>query len=393
MEGGVGAFTRHLGLNLVELGHEVHILTHRQARPKRERVRSTSVGEAWQKLYDINEPIESEEGLIIHGRFTRWNRQDNSTMADIAIRFGLDVVNIQYQAAAYNMRRAAINILPWRLKWVVPTVVTYHDLKVPYLFPKAGSLRNRVVRRMGRQAAGVIVTNQADEKVLSAEIETPIANIPIGSNIAVYPTNHIEVEEIREKHAVTEQDYLIGYFGFLHPSKGADTLIQALTQLPSNFHLLFIGGQTGSSDAETTSHFQTELQQLIDQNGLSERVHWTGFVPDRRVSAYLSTVDVVALPYQDGVSLRRGSLMAALAHGRPIISTQTETEEAALRHGHNLLLVPPGDPDSLASEIKGLAVTPQQGAALGLAAKETAARFDWSSISAETLRFYRSLID
>jgi hypothetical protein len=77
------------------------------------------------------------------------------------------VVNIQYQPAAYNMNSAAINFLPWRLKNVVKTAVTFHDLRVPYLFPKAGRLRQTAVNFLARSADGVIATNPADYQSLS----------------------------------------------------------------------------------------------------------------------------------------------------------------------------------------------------------------------------------
>src|SRR5574337_1193637 len=57
------------------------------------------------------------------------------------------VVHIQYQAAAYGMT-APIHLLPQYLRWRKPArrvLVTLHDLKVPYLFPKAGALRRHAV--------------------------------------------------------------------------------------------------------------------------------------------------------------------------------------------------------------------------------------------------------
>ena len=76
-----------------------------------------------------------------------------------------DVVNLQYQAAAYQMH-GAINLLPSQLAKHTRTVVTFHDLRVPYLFPKAGPLRWQAVLHMARSVHHVIVTNAEDEATL-----------------------------------------------------------------------------------------------------------------------------------------------------------------------------------------------------------------------------------
>ena len=148
-----------------------------------------------------------------------------------------------------------------------------------------------------------------------------------------------------------DDSVLLGYFGFLNATKGADTLITALSQLDDRHHLVFIGGQTGASDPDNNQTFLAGLRQQIERLGLGGRVHWTGFLSPGRVSAHLAAADLMVMPYRDGVSLRRGTLMAVLAHGRPLLTTApVATAPAALapelRHGENVWLVPPDDPDA-----------------------------------------------
>src|SRR5438105_13054936 len=55
------------------------------------------------------------------------------------------VVHVQYQAAAFGMT-LPVHLLPRYFRRRAPgrkVFVTFHDLKVPYLFPKAGRLRWR----------------------------------------------------------------------------------------------------------------------------------------------------------------------------------------------------------------------------------------------------------
>ncbi len=383
MEGGVGAFSQKLAQALAAAGHELHIITGSQAWPP----------DIKKKFQRVREPLDLGFGQI-HPYIKKWGLGELHKIVDIAIRQELELVNIQYQAAAYNMRSPAINALPWRLRGVAVTAVTFHDLRVPYLFPKAGRLRRTAVNFMARQADGVIATNPADYAALQrlAIGDSRLAQIPIGSNIEVYDATPQEITAARAELSLAAGDCLLGYFGFLNESKGADTLLRALADLPENVHLVFIGGRAGSSDAANNAAFLRQLDGLIAQLNLTRRVHWTGFVPARRVSAWLQAADVLAMPYRDGASLRRGTLMAALAHGRPLLTTTPAAPTPELAHGRNVWLVPPDDATALAAASQTLLNDPDLRQNLGREAARTAELFTWEKIAADTAVFFRQLL-
>jgi glycosyltransferase involved in cell wall biosynthesis len=381
LEGGVGAFTEQLARALHARGHEIHVITTKQARP----------ADAPRRPSALFEPVALDYGRL-HPRIGRWRWPSLSTVADVAVRHDLEIVNVQYQAAAYNMRAAAIHYLPWRLRGVAPTIVTFHDLRVPYLFPKAGRLREAAVRGLARHAAGGIATNAADLATLRGWTDAPLCRIPIGSNIDAYEPNHVEIAEVRQALALGEGDVLLGYFGFLNETKGADTLLDALARLDDRHHLVFIGGQTGASDPRNNEAFLRGLRAQIDALGLGERVHWTGFLSPTRVSAHLAAADLMVMPYRDGVSLRRGTLMAVLAHGRPLVTTAPAAPAPELRHGQNVWLVPPDDAASLARAVATLAADPARRAQLGRGAREVAGLFDWGRIAGLTADFYAEIV-
>ena len=325
-------------------------------------------------------------------RVGRWRWPSLSAVAEYAIRYDLEVINLQYQAAAFNMRGAAIHYLPWRLKGIAPTVVTFHDLKTPYLFPKAGGLRERMVRDLARRARGVIATNAADQRRLVEWGVSAARQIPIGSNIDAYRPNHVELEEVRTGLSLPGDAILLGYFGFLNETKGADALIEALAQLDDRYHLVFIGGQTGASDPDNNQTFLAGLRQQIERLGVAGRVHWTGFLSPQRVSTYLVAADMMVMPYRDGVSPRRGTLMAVLAHGRPLITTAPVEATPEFRHGDNMWLVSPDDPQGLADAIAALAAAPSLQARLGEGARELAQAYSWDVIAARTADFLAEVV-
>jgi glycosyltransferase involved in cell wall biosynthesis len=379
-EGGVGAFTQELARAFHHDGHEVHIISSRDTRPET----------AERTFRSRNEPVNLEFAQL-HPRLERWRWPSLATIVDIVLRSEVEIVNIQYQAAAYNMNSAAINILPWRLRGIAKCVVTFHDLRIPYLFPKAGFLRRSAVNFMARHADGVIVTNQADYETLRPLLTAPPAQIPIGSNISTYSPNLIEIAEVREQLGINDDDFLLGYFGFLNESKGAEILLSALAHIDSRYHLIFIGGQTGTSDPNNAAYL-LQMKQLITDLDLTDRVHWTGFLTDSRVSTYLQAVDLMVMPYRDGASLRRGTLMAALAHGRPLITTEPARPAPELKHKHNVWMVPSNDVPSLIRAIETLAGDPDLRYTIGQNARHTSSLFTWDKIAGQTIEFFKSIL-
>jgi glycosyltransferase involved in cell wall biosynthesis len=275
-------------------------------------------------------------------------------------------------------------------------VVTYHDLKVPYLFPKAGPVRTWVVETLARQCDAAITTNREDFEALAARLGAAPALIPIGSNITPRQPGAFAREDWRARWGVGPDGLLICFFGFINDRKGVDVLLRALQALAAeppggaNPHLLFIGGQTGASDPTNVAYL-AGIQALVAELGLEERVHWTGYVPDEEVSAGFWSADVCALPFRDGVSFLHGTFHAALVHGLPVVTTQPRLALPELVDGEQVLLVPPEDPQALAGAIRQLAANPDLRHKLGEAARALSRQFRWDTIAADTLALYQSL--
>ncbi len=379
LEGGVGDFSRELGIALREAGHELHILTTR--------------------TNDRQPGPAEEDGLLIYREITDWDRSAHANITRWINKLALDVVNIQYQAAAYQMR-GGINFYPraQKRRLSAPIVVTYHDLLPPYLFPKAGRLRQWSVRQLAQHADGVIVTNGDDYTALTTMMENslpPTRLIPIGSNIAPQLPAGYDRLAWRAARGISSEDLLIGFFGFLNRNKGVETLIDALGQLITSgvpAHLLFIGGRLGSSDS-TNARYADEIDALIREAGLSERVQRTGFITPSEVSAALLAVDICALPYRHGASLRHGTLHAALAHGKAIVTTTPKVDTPQLKNGVNIILVPPENPEFLASVIHALWENPQAREEIEQQAAQLAHDFSWERIAARTAEFFRTVHD
>ncbi len=379
MQGGVGDCTHELARALAACGVEAHVLTNAAASP------STCSG-----------------AIRVHPLVRRWDWGAIPTIGAIIRDTRPDIVHIQYQTAAFGMN-PAVNLAP-RLLRRTPFVTTFHDIKVPYLFPKAGPARQWITAELARASAAVVATNSEDYRALAQQVDGRASLIPIGSNIAPAPPAGYEREAWRSRLGVQPGSLLLSYFGFLNDSKGGETLVRALELLPEA-RLLMIGGRVGASDP-TNAAYLGRVQELVAELGLDARVIWTDFAPPQEVSANLLASDICVLPYRDGASFRRGSFMAALAHGLPIVTTmlpagpgpKTRTEKGGadslpeLVDGANVLLVPPDDSAALASAIARLRADVSLQARLKQGALGLASHFTWDKIAARHLHLYQRLL-
>ena len=424
LQGGVGDFTNELGKALTELGVEVSVITS----VKGQGARDKGLGA---RDKGLGLPLVTGH-LSLFPVIENWGWSGWRHIIQLLSDIRPDIINIQYQTAAYGMH-PAINLLPLRLR-LSPTlshtfhvsrftfhkvtsrsaeghpltVVTFHDLKVPYLFPKAGRLRWWVNLALARWSDAVIATNAEDFARLSAYscIRSP-SLIPIGSNINPQPPPDYDRERWRARWGLKPDDLLLSYFGFLNESKGAETLIHALARLvqreynlqstssfqppTSNLQLMMVGGKVGSSDPTNVAYLK-KVEGLIEELGLTDRVLWTGYTPQSEVSANLLASDICVLPYRDGASFRRGSFMAALAHGLAIVSTRPRVDVPELRHGENVLLVPPAAPVALAEAIASLAGDANLRRRLGEGAARLAKSFTWEKIAEKTKALYEEIL-
>jgi glycosyltransferase involved in cell wall biosynthesis len=333
------------------------------------------------------------------------NRWDWSSLRVIArsIRdWAPHIVNIQYQTGAYGMH-PAINLAPRLLTLFGRAgdspkfVTTFHDLRIPYLFPKAGPVREWVTRELASSSHAVIATDEQDYGRLKTWGVRRASLIPIGSNIPTVPPRDYNRAAWRAQLGVSGNELLLCHFGFVNALKGCDTLMRALAEIPGA-RLLMMGGQTGSSDP-TNVTFLAKIKELIADLGLSPRVLWTGFAPAEEVTANFLAADLCVLPYREGASYQHGTLMAALAHGRPIVTTRREKAGSPsasllpeLRDGENCLLVPADDATALAAAIRRAAASPSLCEHIRAGAGELALSFTWDRIVQDQRALFESLL-
>ena len=369
MKGGVGDYTRAIAVSLSERGHSVRVITDQRcvqldSHSSRPRVRPVvSTRWAWLDLWRVRR-----------------------ASAD------LDIVNIQYQAAAYGTMRPPVHFLPYVI--VPPAVVTFHDLLSPYLFPKAGALRERAIWSLARGAIGVVLTNAEDfHRCRHRERLPPLAEIPIGSNIPCAPPQSFSALTWRAQRGIGTDELLLGYFGFLNASKGGETLMHALAALRSDgmpARLVLIGDQSGSSDPTNTAYAQ-RADNLAQELGITNHILRTGYLTPPETSAALLSCDLMVMPYRDGVSFRRGSFLACLAHGRATVTTRPPLRPAGLRPRKNVMLARP-EAGVIAAAVRELHSDPALRKNIETGALRLSKQFEWPRIAERLEAFFEQTL-
>ena len=369
MKGGVGDYTRAIAIHLSERGHSVRVITDQRC-----------VQPDHHSGLPVVHPIVSARW----GWLDLWRVRIAST--------DLDIINIQYQAAAYGAMRPPIHYLPHIT--IPPTTVTFHDLRQPYLFPKAKGLRERAIWGLSRSAAGVILTNEEDfQQCQVQEGLPPLAKIPIASNIPCAPPETFSPSEWRAYHGIGTDEFVIGYFGFLNNSKGGEILMHALATLHANGlspRLMLIGDHSGSSDHNNTDYAQ-RVNNLARNFGIVNHILRTGYLAPADTSAALLSCDLMVLPYRDGVSFRRGSFLACLAHGRATVTTLPRVQLVQLRSHENVILTQP-NADAIARAILEVHSDPDLRQNIETGALRLSKNFQWSHIAEQLEEFYKDIL-
>ena len=156
----------------------------------------------------------------------------------------------------------------------------------------------------------VISPSESMVKILrELEVKSHIEVIPNGVDLQKF---HDAKPFPREQFGFTDQDILLVYAGRIAPEKNLSFLLQAfagIAQMLPNVYLLMVGGGK--------KQFEEEVQYLIGQLGIGNRVHSTGMISYDDIPSYLAMCDVFVTT---SVSETFGmSTVEAMSVGLPIM--------------------------------------------------------------------------
>ena len=203
----------------------------------------------------------------------------------------------------------------------------------------------------------------------------PTRHLPVGSN---FPDRADAREDERRSLGVGPGDFIVAFVDTGGGARLPEFVSSAVTRLATRFTNLYV--LVLGAHAVQPPGIPANVQ-----------VRLLGEMTADRFAASLSAADVFLAPYIDGVSTRRGSLMAALQHGVPVLGTVGPLTDSVLREAHDALrLVPVGEPDSFADMAECLALDAGERHRLGDEGRSLyRSCFDWPVIARELLAAVR----
>ncbi len=155
----------------------------------------------------------------------------------------------------------------------------------------------------------------------------------------------------------------------LYPRKGIDTLLRAVARVRSSVRGLQARIVGGGVDAP-------RLRSLARELDLGDAVAFFGDVADRAaIARHFREADLFCLPSRHETF--GFVFLEAMAAGLPVVAADAAAAPEVLRDVG--LLVPPDDPETLASAIEGLFADPQARARRGALGVARAAGFSWKT--------------
>jgi len=333
--------------------------------------------------------IKPLEGVTVTQLIESWNFASLFTLLDFFKKNKADIIHIQYPTQSYK-NKAMINIFPVFLKFFSPKtrlIVTMHDIATAHIFNKIRAIPFLLF------CDKIVLTVSEEKEYLAKKMpffRSKLEVIPIGSNIKPVRLESGEKKTIRQKLGVLDGETLISNFGYILPKKSLETLLHSLKILKeegAKVKIIFI-----SEFLPQENKYHASLKDLACKLNISDLIIWTGYCLEEDASRYLLSSDICVELYDDGVSYRRGSFLAALCHGLPVIVNAKGKLPDGLKDSENVITVPIKDAGKLAEAVKKLIASEELKAKLSWLAKEFSGVFSYENIAKKYFDLYNSVL-
>ncbi len=263
-------------------------------------------------------------------------------------------------------------------------LVLVHEMAAPYSWWPHRSFYAWAHRRMWRgwlrhaDALGISTGGWLENLQRRNPGDARFFLAPSPSNLPVVTVGGGHREQWRKELGLDEAGPVLGFFGTLGAGKQFEWVLSAWREVrlrQARTALVVIGGQPAADLS-------------LEERGW---IRGMGYVEPMEASRALQALDLLLLPFVDGVSERRSTFMAGLAHGVPVLTTLGPATGGLLRRGGYYRATPlsQGEFAAAAASLAGDAVAPGE---LGRAGRvHYEAHFDWPVLARGLLARLESL--
>ena len=357
--GGVESHVMGLSEGLINLGHDVEVVTSRYSRmPETEKIKGIKVTRLPQWINLYNTPVVT-------------------AIQEFVRRSHADVVHV-HSPPPFTERFAAKGAKDSQK----PLVVTHHcDLELKgFLGNMAVNLYQSFLGKYPLRVADRVISTTNSYATTSRSLwDVDVDVVPNAVDIDRFnPQN--KGNFIRDKF-VEEDEPLALFVGRLVPHKGIGILIRALEYL-QNGKLLIIGD----------GPYVNWVKQLTKKLNVEERVVFVGPISDYWLPAYYAATDVVVLPSTSRLEAFGIVGLEAMASGKPLVLSDIPGVRDVISSDEGFI-VEPLDPEAIAHALEKIWDYPENAKQMGLKGRERVVSiFSWKKVSKDVEKIFKEII-
>jgi glycosyltransferase involved in cell wall biosynthesis len=305
-----------------------------------------------------------------------------------------DILNPHVRAAtraAVECKRRTGTPVIWMCEdarnWEQPGYRPYYSAPVQFAFDQAmGLLERRVVREIDR----VVTLDHRVKTIIEHYYQRPAEVVRSGVDSTSFRKREKARDEIRVRHGIARNDFLLLWLGILEPHRRLEDVIDAL-------HLLHLRGAGQvklliAGSGAVAPGYVRRLHDLVTCHRLAGSVRFRlSAVPESELVDYYSAAD--ALVYLAENQCWGLGIFEAIACDLPVIVSRACGAHEVLEHGKTAMLVEARRPESLERAVSCLVENPELSKELTREARtRVLARFTWEAYARNMLRIFERVL-
>jgi glycosyltransferase involved in cell wall biosynthesis len=269
--------------------------------------------------------------------------------ADFLNNAGFDVVSLQHEYGIFG-GEAGGNIIELLSRLEMPIVTTLHSiLAEPTL------TQRDVMRRIITTSTKIIVMSEKGRELLRSVHDVPTRKIEVIPH-GIPNCPFLETHHAKAKFGFGGKSIILT-FGLLSPSKGIETVIDAMPGIIKscpNAVYVILGATHPNLVRHQGEAYRDGLTARMQDLGIEDHVvFFNQFVDQATLLDFNSMCDVYVTPYLNEAQMTSGTLAYSFGLGKAVVSTPYWHAKELLSDGRGIL-VPFGDVKALSTEIAGL---------------------------------------
>lgn len=302
-------------------------------------------------------------------------------------RSGFDLVSLQHEYGIFG-GVAGSHIVELLSRLEMPIVTTLHTV-----LPNPSSAQRDVMSRIIERSSKLVVMSEKGRNFLRTSHDVPGQNIDvIAHGIPDFP--FLESTGAKQKLGF-EGRTIVLTFGLLSPSKGIETVIDAMPEIirscPTALYVV-LGATHPNLLRDQGEAYRDSLTARVRTLGVDDHVVFLNqFVDQPTLLDFISMCDVYVTPYLNEAQMTSGTLAYSYGLGKAVVSTPYWHANELLADGRGIL-VPFGDSGAIGKEISALLVNDVRRHAMRKRAYAASRSMTWPQAARAYLTTFESVL-